>query len=250
MKKTLLLFWFSLGMSLSTLSAQQKDIQEREQLWVGYFNQTRFTDHWGMWLDLHLRSTDHFTDKLFQGIARVGLTYYFTDHFKGTAAYAYVHHFPGEGHTNIAQPEHRLWQQIQWTENYAHVRTMQWIRLEERYRRNIKNNDELAPGYFFNYRLRYNIALFVPLFGKKFAPGSFFLSFNDEIFINMGKNIIYNYFDQNRAFAGIGYQIAKTTNVQAGYMNVFQQQASGNKYYNTDAIRIFLFHNLDLRRQD
>ena len=31
----------------------EKEIHNREQLWVGYFNQTRLSKRWGFWLDVH-----------------------------------------------------------------------------------------------------------------------------------------------------------------------------------------------------
>lgn len=64
---------------------------------------------------------------------------------------------------------------------------------------------------------------------------------------NFGKNIVYNYFDQNRLFAGAAYQFSPESHLQFGYMNVFTQQASGNKYKVFHCIRAFYFHNFDFR---
>ena len=81
-------------------------------------------------------------------------------------------------------------------------------------------------------------------------PGSFSFIVNDEVHINFGKEIVNNYFDQNRFFLGFKYQFSKTTNIQAGYMNLFQQLPAGNSYKNINAARIFLFQNLDLRKKE
>ena len=35
-----------------------------------------------------------------------------------------------------------------------------------------------------------------------------------------------------------------------GYMNVYQQEASGNNYFSTHAIRLFVFHSLDFRHKE
>ncbi len=126
---------------------------------------------------------------------------------------------------------------------------MQWIRLEERFRRKILNENELADGYNFNWKLRYNIWYDVPFTKKGILPKSFSFVVNDEVHINFGKEIVYNYFDQNRFFAGFKYQINAHDNLQVGYMNVFQQLAAGNKYKNLNALRIFFFQNLDLRKK-
>lgn len=45
----------------------------------------------------------------------------------------------------------------------------------------------------------------------------------------------------------MGYQLSAHSNLQFGYMNVFQQLAAGSTYRNIHAIRLFVFQNLDLR---
>ncbi|MEJ7739813.1 MAG: DUF2490 domain-containing protein [Chitinophagaceae bacterium] len=176
-----------------------------QQVWTAYNNQTRFSNKWGSWTDIHLRTKEDFATNFSQAILRLGLTYYLADNTKLTAGYAYVNHFPADNHNNVSQPEHRPWQQLQWHTRYTKLRTMQWLRLEERYRRKIKNNDELGDGYNFNFRLRYNFLMNVPLNPKGIVPKSWSLVFNDEVHINFGKQIVYNYFDQNRFFAGFSY---------------------------------------------
>jgi hypothetical protein len=233
--------------TITTDAFSQKHTEDREQLWIGYFNQTRFTKRFGTWTDLHYRRTDNFTNHSFQFLARVGFTYYISNNVRATAGYAYVHHFEEE--PTPAREEHRPWQQLWWKQDYNGFATMQWIRLEERYREKIKEG-QVVDGYNFNYRLRYNLSLFVPLKGKKLVANTPFFALIDEVFINMGKEIVNNYFDQNRFFIGFGYQFNTHLNAQLGYMNLFQQTAAGNKYTNTHAIRFFVFHTLDLRKQE
>ena len=226
---------------------QQKQTQSINQLWFGYFNQTRFSNKWGLWTDLHLRTKKDFFTNFSQSILRLGLTYYLNDDTKLTAGYAYVSLYPGDNHKNITQPEHRPWQQIQWHTKYPKLRLMQWFRLEERFRRRILNDDALASGYNFNYKLRYNFFSMFPLSKKKFQPNTLSFVVNDEVHINFGKQIVYNYFDQNRFFLGLAYHVNNHDNLQLGYMNLFQQLASGNHYRSIHVIRLFYFHNLDLR---
>lgn len=143
--------------------AQQKQTHSANQVWLGYFNQSRFNDKWGTWVDLHLRTKEDFISNLSQAIARAGITYYLRDDAKLTAGYAFVNHFPADGHKNISQPEHRPWQQLQWHTRYPKLRLMQWFRLEERWRRKIRDNDNLAEGHHFNFRMRYNFFSQFPL---------------------------------------------------------------------------------------
>ena len=234
--------------AVQAVSAQTKATSTESQIWTAYFNQTRFSKHWGLWTDLHLRTKENFATNFSTGIVRLGLTYYISDNTRLTAGYAFVNHFPSDNHKQISQPEHRPWQQIQWMTRYSKLRTSQSIRLEERYRRKIASDDQLGEGYQFNYRLRYNFLVSVPLSKQAFQPKSLAFVVNDEVHLNFGKEIVYNYFDQNRLFLGLSYQTNKTDNLQFGYMHFFQQQAAGNRYRVINALRVFYFHNLDLRK--
>ena len=227
----------------------QKETASENQIWAGYFNQTRLSDKWGVWADAHLRTKENFTQDLSQAIARFGLTYYLTDNTKLTAGYAYVNHFPADAHPDVSQPEHRPWQQIQWHNRFPNLRLMQWVRFEERYRRKIKDPDELAEGYNFNYKARYNFFLATPITKKAFEKGALSFVVNDEVHINFGKQVVYNYFDQNRFFAGFSYHTNAHDNLQFGYMNLFQQLPVGNKYRALHTIRVFYFQNLDFRKR-
>jgi hypothetical protein len=51
-----------------------KEVHSREQLWLGYFNQTRFSNKWGLWADVHYRRTDNFVDRPFQFLFRPAVT--------------------------------------------------------------------------------------------------------------------------------------------------------------------------------
>ncbi len=94
----------------------------------------------------------------------------------------------------------RPWQQVQWYTAYGKKKMMQWLRLEDTYRRKILNDSTLASGNNFNFRLRYNIFLDIPLSAEGINTGKFSFVVNDEVHINFGKQVVYNYFDQNRFF--------------------------------------------------
>lgn len=222
-------------------------VQTEEQAWLGYFNQTRFSKHWGLWLDAHFRLKEDFVGAPAHAIVRPGLTYYLMDDVRLTAAYGYVHHFPGDDHKNIGQPEHRPWQQIQWFVRWPKARLMNLVRLEERFRRNILTDDALATGYAFNWRVRHNSALFIPLTKKGFQAGGLQFLLNNEFFVNFGKNVVYNVFDQNRFFTGLVWQANTHSQLHFGYMNLYQQQKAGNTFRNQHTIRLFFFQNFDLR---
>lgn len=240
--------FFVLVLSPSLNFAQEKTVVDAEQTWLAYFNQTRLTDKSGIWVDLHLRLTENFGEKASLSIARIGYTYFLTDQARLTAGYGYVTQYaPTEDLPNV--PEHRPWQQLQWFEKKKWFSVMQYLRLEERFRRKVEAG-ALTSDYSFNYRIRYNMALTIPLKGREVVKGTPFLFLNDELHINLGKEITNNYFDQNRLFVGVGYQLTPTLNAQLGYLKVFQRLPAGSTFADIDAIRLFVFHNLDFRKQE
>ena len=202
-----------------------------------------------MWGDFHLRTKDDYLSDLSTTIARVGVMYYINDATKLTAGYAYVTSYTVEGTIRVNQPEHRPWQQVQWHTQYAKTRMMQWIRLEERFRRKIDNDSTLGTGHNFNLKLRYNLYYEVPFANNTKPAGKWSFILNDEIHINFGKQIVYNYFDQNRFFLGFKYNTSRSDNIQFGYLNVFQQLPAGNRFRNVNGARVFYYHNLDLRKK-
>jgi hypothetical protein len=243
-------FYLSIALILCAsagFTQAKKTTTDAQQIWLGYFNQTRLTDKFGVWGDFHLRTKEGFVNNFSQSIARLGLTYYVNDATKLTAGYAYISHYPSEGHTNVTQPEHRPWQQVQWHTKYAKTRMMQWLRLEERYRHKILNDSTLANGYNFNFKIRYNLFYEIPF--SQSPTNKFSFVINDEVHVNFGKQIVYNYFDQNRFFLGLKFNTASHDNFQLGYMNLFQQLPSGNTYRNNHVIRLFYFQNMDWRRK-
>jgi hypothetical protein len=227
---------------------QKKTTTSAQQVWMGYFNQTRFCKKWGAWVDLQLRTKENFFNNFSQALIRAGITYYLTDDTKLTIGDAYSWYFPADNHKQATQPEHRPWQQLQWQTNSSRLKTRQGIRLEERFRRKILNDSTLGDENNFNFRARYNFLLQVPLSKGKIKTGDFSFIINDEVHLNFGNEVVYNTFDQNRFFIGFSYQINSYDNLQFGYMNIFQQLASGSNYRSTHVARISYYQNVDWKK--
>jgi hypothetical protein len=226
MKKLLLSALLTFTSLFVVAQSPEKEFEYRKMTWLGYFNQTRFTEKSGLWLDLHLRLNDDFTNETHALLGRVAYIYYFSDKARLDVGYAYQEQ-PGH-HGAVDVHEHRPWQQLQWFEKKSWFSLMQWVRFEQRFRSAGDQEYEFA-----NHRVRYNLAVSIPLTKKEMGPKTPFLFVNNEVFINAGKNIVNN---------------TSHLNVQLGYMNIFQQLPAGDQYVKTDAIRLFLFHSIDLRK--
>ncbi len=224
--------------------AQVKSTLVFRQVWFGYFNQTRLSQRWGFWLDGQYRTREGWLSGLNQWAIRPGIMYHFSERTALTVGYAYFHNEPLDGTRTVAQPEHRPWQQIQW----AHGPVQQTFRLEERFRRNYASDSTLAADHQFYYRARYNFLYSIPLHGRWLSTHKAAVILNDELCINFGRQIVYNYFDQNRFFAGFRFRVNPNGSLQAGYMNQFQQLSSGRQYRTIHAIRLSYLHQIDLRK--
>ena len=215
-----------------------------KQIWVAYINQAQFAKHWGTWFAVHLRTKEDFVTDFSQMMAQGGLSYLVTN-LRFTAGYTFINYFPADNHLYVSQPEHRPWQLVTWNNNSGRIKISQAVRLEERWRRKIESSSKLAKGYNFNYRAGYNLQFNFPLSKKGFVKNSLSLIANDEIQVNFGKEIVYNYFDQNRVFVGFNYMTTDNSNLQIGYMNAFQQLSAGTRYRKLQVIRVYYFHNLN-----
>lgn len=243
--KRILFFLLSWHAAFSSFGQAVKTVIPHQQAWLGYFNQTRFSTHWGLWADVHHRRTD-FLDRPSVNVLRAGLTYYLADNVRLTAGYAYANSYLSPSGT--VRPEHRPWQQVWWSGRAGRLNLVQWVRAEQRFNRRVRG-DQLGDGYGFNWRFRYNFLLQIPLKGQTIQPGVPNFVLQDEVFVNAGKQITYNYFDQNRFFVGFSYPFRKNLLAQVGYMNQFVQQPAGNTFVSNRTLRLFVFHTLDFRRQ-
>lgn len=234
-----LLLWMGAG--------AQKQVSTTEQTWLGFIQQVRFSKHWGATADVHFRTADNLLQGRNLALGRIGATYFLDDRTQLGAGYAHFYYYPGENHLLEGRPEHRLWQQVLWQNNGPKLRVQNRIRMEQRWRQHINSRGGTDPRYDFNWRARTQVQLLYPLGKHPFAPGSVALMLADEAMLNFGKEIVFNTFDQNRIIAGIQLQVGKRDFLQAGYMHIFQQQASGAKYRQSHVARIFYTHNLDLR---
>ncbi|GAB3552546.1 hypothetical protein GCM10027577_34730 [Spirosoma fluminis] len=89
----------------------------------------------------------------------------------------------------------------------------------------------------------------IPFKGETIQPGILNFTVQDKVYVNAGKQITYNYFDQNRFFVGPSYPFRKNLTAQLGYMNQYVQQPSGSVLISNHTARLFVLHTLDLRKQ-
>ncbi len=176
-------------------------------------------------------------------LVRPGVSYRLSKNVIATVGYAlFGQRVPNPDRVPI-RVEHRPWQQISWVQKAGRVQFTHRYRAEQRF---IHRTDkgELVSGYRFNHRLRYQISAAVSL--RDSTRKELTLVIGDEILVNAGKQVTYNYFDQNRVMVGLGYELSKALNVQVGYMYAFGQLPAGNQFLHSHVVRLSLLHNVKL----
>jgi hypothetical protein len=146
------------------------------------------------------------SSQLSKGMLRAGLGYALNDSTSVWLGYAWFTY--DEPFASTPFDEHRIWQDFTWSHKYAFATVSSRSRLEQRF---------MDTGSDVGWRFRQRVKVSVPL---TFAP-DFSLVGWEEYFANINKT---NYgaddgFDQNRVFAGIGYNFDTHIRTEVGYMN-------------------------------
>lgn len=226
--------WGILLFFLYCFQAQAQNITLRHQVWLGAFAQFKLSPKWSVWLDGQYRTFEHFHYGISAIAGRTGIIYKVTPTIRSVAGYAYFRSIPLSG--NLPAPhEHRGWQMLQHTWNLPKVRLINGIRAEQRFRERVIQGKHTGE-YAYNHRFRYNINAIFKLNKTKGVV------IGNEIMMNIGKEIIYNQFDQNRVWIGLQHQISPVFQVQVLYMLLYQHLPRPNERLLSHNIRITLLY--------
>ena len=238
MKKQLLapIFFF-----LYTYSTHSQSISHSEQVWGGYMTSVRLNDKWALWNDAHYVPTSFW-------INRHGFSYMFTERIVGTFGYAWLSTATGAT-DKLVREEHRPWGQINFlfpiNETYSFNHR---FRYDYRIREDLEGGMPINGSYTGYSRLRFMTSLRRPLIGSKLASNRPFISLNNEILVNFGQAIEWNYFDQNRAWINVGYQYQNFT-FQVGYMHRFVQFGQVGHMATYHTLLFWVTHAMDVRNK-
>lgn len=210
----------SLLFALITIaSAQDRVTDNNAHGWYNYFGDhpVREGSKWGVHLEGQFRRHDVATAWQ-QLLLRPGVNYTVNEHLMLTGGYCFAETWPYGDYpfTRGRFPEHRLWQQAQLRFPTKRVTFVTRLRFENRWLGNANNSD-----FRFENRFRAMQRIIVPIRGK-----TYFTAY-DEFWVYVKPYVSNSAFDQNRAYAAIGYKPHKNLSVEVGYMNQAVLQRSG-----------------------
>jgi hypothetical protein len=238
-------FWLVTFMSLSSLAqTQDKKITEQGLVWLEYNNTLKFNSRWQLVSELHARRFIRPSEQ-HEFALRTQLYRSLGENWDVAAGFTYFMQSPENPLTTdvLVIPELRPHVEFDFKQALGKLSIVHRYRAEKRFFRNTANG-ELADGYNTNYRFRYRLDMRYHLADVGGQPLKFRVY--NEIFINAGRNIVYNRFDQNRLYGGLNQAISKNFDIEAGYIYRFQQQNTGNEFYNRHVINIAVNHRIDL----
>ena len=96
-------------------------------------------------------------------------------------------------------------------------------------------NDWDVGNWRYENRIRYMLRATIPLSEDKKT----YLAVSDEVMVNFASNVSGNFFDQNRAFIGIGHKISEHTRMEVGYLEQTIQRRGGAIWENNHTIGIW-----------
>lgn len=220
MQKRLFLLVFGIVFIVSSHAQSVRKNTTNVNAWFMYFGNHKISKRFGIHAEVQVRRHDVVSDWQ-QLLLRTGIDFY-TAQVRFTAGYAFIETYPyGDYPVKNVFPEHRIWQQALINNPIGKIKLSHRYRLEQRFIGNSATG-EFKNGRYEN-RIRYMARLNIPLQGA-LEPKKLYLSIYDEVFVNFGKEVAYNLFDQNRAYAALGYHLGKIGKVEIGYLYQIIQQ--------------------------
>lgn len=190
--------------------------------WMVYNGDHPISKKWGIHQEIQLRRSNGFS-KPQQLLLRVGINYQLHAQVMLSAGYCFVETYPyGKLPVLVSFPEHRLWQQIQVKTMLSKIEWISRFRSEQRFSKlptysyQTLTNEPGEAVYTNRFRLLNRISL--PIVGSWNTRSNWFVSVADEVFIQAGREVKANFFDQNRLYGGIGFRWKNYGRLEFGYL--------------------------------
>ncbi len=213
--------------------------------WLASFNTFSSKGKTSIHLDVQVRSNDQL-EHLQTFLARTGINVKLKNHITGTAGYAYISNRRNISGVVGFAPEHRIWEQLLVSHPLFHTTLAHRFRLEQRFisTSSVQDNELKNDGNVFANRFRYFVRTILPLNQEKPFRKGWFGALQNEVFLNIGDKSHVNgkTFDQNRAYAAIGYRLSPLVDLETGYLNQYVTGRSG--FVNNHVLQIAVYTRL------
>ena len=185
--------------------------------WLIYIGSKKVNSKWNIHNEVQYRNYDAIGD-LEQLLLRTGVGYNLSENNHNVLlGYGYIlsQNYVADAQEKTDVNEHRIFQQFTSKQKIGKVSLSHRYRFEQRF-----------VEADFKMRLRYFLALKIPLIKSEAVPAKLYVSAYNEVFLNTESSV----FDRNRVYAGLGYQLHKNVRIEAGYMNQLFENSSRDQF--------------------
>jgi outer membrane receptor protein involved in Fe transport len=244
-----LLLTLVLSLQLAFGQSGERETVTQALQWLSLNSNIKMTSRLSWLVEGQFRYADSFDPQQYQ--ARTALDIKINDRFSFVPlGYVYTWNYKyGKQPAVFENNEHRIWQQVFYKHNFRRFKIDHRLRFEERFiqQHHVRSDGAVVDdGYILNQtRLRYRLMARLPLNRSSIEPGTYFASVYDEIFFSWGEHVTYHKPDQNRLFAGAGYQLNKNLTLQGGLIYQLLVKSNGAKQENNVGVQFQVTYNVD-----
>ncbi len=205
----------------------QKQVKKTSQQWIQSYQEAKLNSKWTLLLDGGFRWREGFKENSAY-IVRAGVGYSILPNLRVSTGMAHMGFYVNN---KIIRHEYRPYQDIQYKAPIGKIALTNRFRIEERFFKE-KSNLISANLSDFNFRFRYQIMVGIPLFqlSEKNLNRKLILNIGDEIFINAGKQVTTQVFDQNRFLISPTLQWNKELSISFTYNTQFNSTPVSDHY--------------------
>jgi hypothetical protein len=192
--------------------------------WFASFNTISLNKKLSLHAEIQVRSTDNW-EQVQTILPRIGLNYHIRPNQIFTAGYAFIPHRVVLNSKSSLLAENRIFQQFIVSHKVLTAGISHRFRLEERFvpTAELNNHEVVKSGTLYSTRLRYFIRAIIPFSCQQPFTKGMFGALQNELFLTVTnkENVNGQVFDQNRAYAAIGYRFSKKLDLEMGYMSQY-----------------------------
>ncbi len=225
-----------------------KQVATQALTWTRLTNTLQIDSHWSVYSEADSRIFDS-PAKENQVLLRLMARYGFKQGVTLGAGVVGSFNFPSNPDASVflMTPELRACVDVTIQNRYGIITLNHRNVFENRFVHNASST-ELQAGYKYIFRYRYRLQAEFQLWKKNTHILKLILS--DEMMLQMGKSIVYNVFDQNRAYAALYYEPFKWLGFEAGYLHQFQQRSTGIDFYSRQIFRFSIHTKIFLKHKN
>ncbi|HBH05552.1 MAG TPA: hypothetical protein DDX92_02985 [Flavobacteriales bacterium] len=238
-----LIFFSLLTFSLSVLAiGQSNNLVISNFQWFQYYNQSRITDRWSLFVDGGFRWENGFEQRS-QYIIRSAAGYSIRKNTRLSAGIAFLGGYSPEV---WSRAELRPFQEFSTRHPVNSSKLTHRLRLEERFLHDVIEGN-IQPYNTFLFRFRYLFMFNIPLVQnfRNSPETKLFLLAGNEILLHLGENEIYSVFDQNRILVGPGLQVSKKMKFTLLYNGMYGSKPLPYQYQYNNIVWVGIRHNMD-----